>query len=183
MTQTTTFKKIIYALAITSAIFIGGGYYIATHYYGITPYQPQDEQALTDILRKDWYLLVSEDSTDFTTEYMFAHYAATPSCPDNSLNIFVYRLHGKPVGFVTYYREKGCRGKVQFLAVDQEHRKQGYAQQLLSYALDDALRHGICIVELVTRITNFSAQRLYRKLGFKKTWEAEGFVGFEKSLL
>jgi len=184
MTQSTTFKKTLYLLALVSALCIGiGGYYVATHYYGITPYQPQDEQALTDIVRTDWYWLVSEDSTDFSTEYMFAHRAAVPSYPDNSLNIYVYRMHGKPVGFVTYYRDKGCRGRVQFLAVDREHRQKGYARKLLTFALEDALCHGMCIVELVTRVSNHSAQRLYRKLGFKQTWQAEGFVGFEKSLL
>ena len=182
MIQKTTFRKIIAALVIAS-VFLGGGYWYYSHNYGITPYRAEDQQALTDILRKDWYWLVSEDSVDYSPEYMFAHRAAIPSYPDNSLNIFVYRQHGKPVAFVTYYREQGCRGKIQFVAVDQEHRKLGYAQELVKYALDDAAKHGMCIVELVTRTNNISAQKLYRKLGFRTTWQAEGFIGFEKSMM
>jgi ribosomal protein S18 acetylase RimI-like enzyme len=179
----TTFKKVLTILIFTAALLVGGGYYVATHYYGITPYRPSDKPVLTEILQTDWYWLVSEDSYDFSPEYMFAHRAAVPSYPDNSLHIYVYRVQGKPAGFVTYYRESGCKGKVQFLAVAREHRKKGYAYKLLSFALEDALKHGICTIELVTRTTNHSAQRVYRKLGFKQTWEAEGFVAFEKSLM
>ena len=109
--------------------------------------------------------------------------AAVPTCSDNSLNIFVYRVHGKPVGFVTYYRESNYRGRIQFLAIARDYRRKGYAQKLLSYAIKDAAQHGMYIVELATRTTNHSAQRLYRQFKFHKTWEDSGFVGFEKSLL
>jgi ribosomal protein S18 acetylase RimI-like enzyme len=182
MTQITTFKKVSFAALIAGSILLGGGYWYYTRNYGISFYRPEDQQALTNILHQDWYWLVSEDSTDFSPEYMFAHRAAVPSYPDNSLHIIVYREQGKPVAFVTYYRDKGCRGRIQFVAVDQQHRKRGYAQQLIKYALDDAAGHGLCSIELVTRTNNISAQTLYRKLGFHKTWEAEGFVGFEISI-
>ena len=184
MTQTTTFRKIIIACVLTALCGIGGyGYWYYSKNYGITSYRPEDQQALTDILKEDWYWLVSEDSVDFSPEYTFTHFAAVPSYPDNSLSIFVYREQGKPVAFATYFREKGCRGRIQFVAVGQQHRKRGYAQKLINHVLDDATKRGMCAMELVTRTNNISAQRLYRKLGFRKTWEAEGFVGFEKSMM
>lgn len=175
------FKKIIYFFCAT--IVAASIWYGATHWYGITPYRPADQAALSEIVNTDWYLLVSEDSTDFSLEYLFKHMAAVPSCPDNSLNIFVYRVHGKPVGFVTYYRESSTRGRIQFLAVSREHRRYGYARKLLAYAINDAAAHGMFTVELATRINNHTAQKLYRQFNFRKTWEESGFVGFEKSLL
>lgn len=170
------FYKIIFALIFIFGSY--GAYRAVMSYYGITLYQhPADEQALLKILHDDWYWLVSEDSVDYSAEYTLDHRAATPEYPDGSLNIFVYRMHGKPVGFVTYYRETGCRAKIQFLAVAKEYRKKGYAYKLLHYALNDAARNGMCVTELVTRTTNYQAQRLYERSGFKKIWEDHGFVG------
>lgn len=178
----TKFKKIIAGVtALVVALCVG--YYASTHWYGITPYHQEDQTAVLKILQDDWYWLVSEGSYDFVPEYTFSHRAISQNYPDNSLNIFVYRVHNKPVGFVTYYKEQGCKGKIQFLAVAKEYRGRGYAQKLLSYAMHDALQHGICVLDLTTRPSNIPAQTLYKRLGFQKTWEEGGFVGYQKSLL
>lgn len=178
----TKFKKITGAVsALILALCIG--YYGATHWYGVTPYYSADKEAVMKILQDDWYWLVAEGSFDFVPEYTLTHRAASNTHPDNSLQIFVYRVHNKPVGFVTYYKEQGCRGLIQFLAVAKEYRGHGYAQKLLNYAVHHAMQHGICMFNLVTRTTNIPAQKLYQRLGFEKIWEEDGFVAFQKSLL
>ena len=180
----TNHRKISLAIGLTAVVAcIALVYTQIGQWYGISAYRPSDQVALTKILRDDWYLLVSEGATTFTPEYMFEHRAATPAEADNSLHIFVYRVHGKPAGFVTFYREAGCKGRVQFLAVGKDYRRLGYARKLLEFAVRELGKQGVCSVGLAVRATNATAYKLYTSLGFKKIWEEAGFLGLEKSLL
>lgn len=181
MQQTYRYRKII---VISLFVVVCGIVYAQLgNWYGISPYRPSDQGPLTQIIKDDWYLLVSEGAVTFSPEYMFEHKAALPSEPDNSLHIFVYRYHGKPVGFVTFYKEAGCKGRVQFLAVHKNYRRFGYARKLLEFAIRELGHQGICSVSIAVRVSNMPAYKLYTSLGFTKIWEDSGFLGLEKSLL
>ncbi len=49
----------------------------------------------------------------------------------------------------------------------------------MQYAVDDMKKQGASIITLVTRTSNLSAQAVYKKLGFRQTYEEDGFVYFE----
>lgn len=177
-------KKVWYGLLVVGALALSAYFFIVPRYYGISPYRQEDDLgAVMRILYNDWWTLVADNPLDFDAHYTFTHRAVDPSHADGSLNIFVYRMHGKPVAFATYYRKQGCEAHIQFVAVDKNYRKRGYARAMLDYIMKDALAHGVCVVTLLTRITNIPAQTLYRSYGFTQTWKTEGFVGFQKVLL
>lgn len=169
---------------IIAAVLSYAGWTTYRHFYGISAYRyPGDAPALIKILKDDWYWLVSESSTDFSAEYTMEHQAPLPSYPDGSLKIYVYRVHGKPVGFVSYYRFEPGVALIQHLAISRDYRRHKYAQALLEFALEDALAHGFTKAQLAVRENNDKALRLYRKVGFKDFLTDDGFIWIQKSLL
>jgi len=150
----------------------------------ITPYQPEDREAIIQLLKDDWYWLVAVGASDFTADYMLEHHAATYHYPDNTLSISVYRTpEGKVAGFVTYHQLEGYKGRIQFLAVAKEFRKKGYARALMAHAINGLQKMGMCFIEIAVRANNTPAFNLYKKFGFKEIWSTpDGFLGMSKSL-
>ncbi len=183
-------NSMVWRMALAGAMFgaiaFGGYRYYTAHraQSAITEYRESDRQALTRMLHDDWYWLVAENATDFSTDYMFDHQAATFHYPDNSLTITVYREDdGTPAGFVTYHMLNGLRGRVQFLSIGREYRRKGYGKKLLSHAVAELQKRGACFIELAVRQSNVRAQALYRQLGFVETWRtSDGFAGYAKSV-
>lgn len=176
-------RKLGLGLLVAAALSFAG-WYTYRHFYGISEYRyPADKQAVMKILQDNWYMMVSESSVDFSAEYEFTHKSASTEYPDGSLHIFVYRKHGKPVAFSTYYRSEPGLALIQFLGVDRDYRRHGYAQTLLEYVLEHALAHGFTKARLAVRENNVPASRLYSKLGFKEFLRDDGFIWLEKSLL
>lgn len=172
-------------LWIGALLILGGAIFLVIpRWYGISDYRHDaDFPTILKILQDDWYWLVSEDSTDFSPEYTFSHRAFSPTHADGSLTILVYRMHGKPVAFLTYYKVQGCYAVIQFVAVAPEYRRRGYAQALLKHVLENAPKEGVCSFDLTTRVSNESAQRLYKQFGFEQSYLDDGFIGFHKLLL
>jgi len=56
---------------------------------------------------------------------------------------------------------------ISTIAVDPKHRERGIGQLLLITAVEKALELDATLVSLEVRVTNFVAQNLYRKYGFK----------------
>jgi ribosomal protein S18 acetylase RimI-like enzyme len=150
----------------------------------ITPYKSGDRDAIMQLLKDDWYWLVSDGATDFSAGYMLEHHAATLHYPDNTLSISVYRTpENKIAGFVTYHRLEGYKGRIQFLAVAKEFRKKGYARELMAHAINGLQKMGMCFIEIAVRSNNIPAFNLYKKFGFKEIWSTpDGFLGMNKSL-
>lgn len=183
-TKTILFKRIFFLSMVLSLLTTFSYYFLATQKDGIYNYEPQRDRAfILSIFEKDWYWLVSEHSFAFSAEYMLDNKASNKN-PENkgNLNIKVYLLNQKPVGFVVYFKESFLKGDLRFIAIDESVRGKGYANALLKYALDDLKKMGCINVRLVTRTNNIKAQNLYTKFGFHETWRDDGFVGFEKIL-
>ncbi len=179
-----TKKRIVVTLSVLLAVAAGSAYVLAPRWYGVGVYRASDKPAIVAMLKEDYYLMVDEVSIpDFPIDYTFDHRAAGLEEPDDSLHIFVYRRHGKPVGFTTYHHEQGCRARIQFLAVAKGYRGHGYGKALLDALMQDAVRRGYCEINLVARTSNTGAHKLYEKCGFHKTTEEGGFVGFERKLI
>ena len=70
-------------------------------------------------------------------------------------------------------------GWLLFLGVADQFRKRGYGEYLVRYALEQMRQMGLTRVDLVTRVTNYRAQRLYKRIGFNEyKRDSHGFVYF-----
>ena len=141
--------------------------------------EARDSQDILNIFKEDRYWLLS--SPNYSPEHMLS--TRSPNKDDaryfGKLNIKVLREAGKFVGFVAYYMKNFFIGTVLFLDVKPEFRGKGYAQKLMRYAIDELKKQGASIITLVTRSENYSAQAVYKKTGFVKTLEEDGFVYFD----
>lgn len=145
----------------------------------IVDFNPQrDTPFILDSFTRDWYWLVEGD--DYSPEYMLK-YRASSKRPEHVGNMIIkvgYHKN-KPVGFVTYFMKNFYVGDLRFIDINPEFRSQGWAYKLLDYAVKDLIRHGAAKIELVTRTNNLSAQKLYARYGFRKSYQEDGFVYFE----
>lgn len=179
-----TYKKLFFITGLLS-ILLGTTYYVfSTQTEGIYSYNPTKDRAfILDLFKNNWYWLVSEQSVDFSAEYMLDNQASShPPKYTNDLTIKVYRVNNKPVGFVAYYKVSFYKATLLFIVVDEKQQTHGYGKKLLDYALNDLKQQGFFVVELITRTNNLKAQSLYKKFGFKEVWRNDGFVRFEKIL-
>lgn len=139
----------------------------------------RDTQAILDIFKQDRYWLVSSD--DYSPEFALANRA--PNQHDTryygTLEIKVLYDHDTLAGFTAYYMKNFCVGILLFIDVKPEFRGKGYAQELMTYAINDMKKRGASIISLVTRTSNEAAQKLYKKLGFMVSHEEDGYVYFE----
>jgi len=180
-------KKLLSLLVsglILVSIVLGVTYYsYAQRCNGIKEYNPAyDRHFILDIFKKDWHWLVSEYSTDFSPEYMLDNKASSRDFEHvGNLNIKVYRLNCKPIGFTAYYLKSFYLGFILFLSVEEQYRRSGYAFKLIDYAVTDLFNQGCSAIQLITRVSNVKAQSLYKKAGFKEIWRDHEFVRFEKT--
>jgi ribosomal protein S18 acetylase RimI-like enzyme len=181
-------RKLIKITAVILALSFGG---LALYYYFprpttvVTPENIQDynemrdKQEILDIFKTDKYWLLS--SPDYSVEHMLS--SRSPNKDDaryfGKLAVKVLHEADKFVGFVAYYMKNFFIGTVLFLDVKPEFRGKGYAQQLMRYAIDGLKKQGASIITLVTRSENYSAQAVYKKMGFTKTLEEDGYVYFD----
>jgi len=181
MKQQKSWKKLSIFTGITTALLsLGILYHMLTPRGPIYDFDPvRDTQEILAIFEHNWYWLIS--SEDYSPEFMLTHRAPSKDpLYVGSLHIKVLREQDKLVGFAAYYMKKKRLGQLLFLAVSQEFRGKGYAEQLVRYTLKDLANMGATHAQLVTRSTNFPARKLYNKIGFYEVKHHEdGFVYFE----
>lgn len=61
----------------------------------------------------------------------------------------------------------GGDGEITNVAVDETQRGKGIAYEMLSYAMEDAMKKGVEAFTLEVRISNTPAIKLYEKMGFE----------------
>jgi len=146
----------------------------------IYPYNAQrDRQAILHQFEQDWGWLVADTPDNYSAAYRI-DYAAPSKAPGdiNRMQIDVYHKDGQTVGFVAYYMDTPFKGTILFLSVDRGYRKQGIAQALLAHAVGQLKRRGARVVELITLVNNYAAQRVYERFGFQRTWIDEPFIAY-----
>lgn len=74
-------------------------------------------------------------------------------------------LVGYCLSMSTLDRQKGT---IASIAVDQSYRRKGIGKELLLRSIDGMTKMGLHIVSLNVRISNISAQTLYKQMGFRK---------------
>ena len=167
-------------VAISLAISGGGIFYYHTTKCNLYDYDPvNDRTTLMKLFKNHTYWLTTND--DYNVEHMFDTKSPNDYQPEytGKLTVKVARVQGKPVGFVAYYKRKFYQGDILFLVVDEAYRGKGYATKLLKYAINDLFKHHALVVRLVTRTNNYSAMKLYERVGMKETSRTNGFIYFE----
>lgn len=176
------------------AIIISIAFIISSYYWffvkqqtSIYEYNPAEDRArLCEIFKQNVYWLTNETDEGralLTFERALDTQSSSPQWVDRgNLKVKVYRIDGCIAGFVAYHKISGLLAKILYIAVHDDYRRRGYAEQLLQHALDDLKRQGFTRVELATRVVNKRAQGLYKKFGFKITWDDGELVGFARNL-
>lgn len=181
-----TFKKILIFLMIAvsvlaTTVILYYKYFSTAQPTGIADYKKsRDKDMILNLFKKNWYWLVSEYSKDFSPENMVENLAHDKNLQSyGTVTIKVMLENGQPVGFVSYYMKKFYEGFIWFLAVKEEARNKKYGRLLMQTALNDLKERGAKYVRLITRTTNYSAQALYKRLGFRETNRDDKFIDYE----
>ncbi|MFZ5923261.1 MAG: GNAT family N-acetyltransferase [Chloroflexota bacterium] len=88
------------------------------------------------------------------------------------------RLDGKIIGAGTLawvYAPSGLHARIEDLVVDESARGQGTGEALTRFLLDQAEESGAKYVALTSNPKREAANKLYRKMGFKK-WETNLYI-------
>lgn len=109
---------------------------------------PNEKQFVTDVYRKELYVLKKDDeligcivlSTAMDNEYQTVQWLTK-----NHLNLYIHRL-----------------------AVHPDHQGQGFAQQLMAFGENIACARGFTSVRLDTFSQNKRNQRFYEQRGYQK---------------
>lgn len=133
----------------------------------------RDKAAIKKMFHDDWQLLyygdfdkISED--DFDVDFMLDNRSSCQYRAANDLVLKVMRQNNKTVGFLAYYPRSPYWWHMLFLMVDVDHRKQGYASQLIQFMIDDVVARGALKITTFTRLVNTKARGLYEgKFKFK----------------
>lgn len=150
----------------------------------IDVYLPErDREAIITLFKDNWYWLIPEEEP-FSVEYFLDH--KTPDQfegEDGISTILVYRIKDQTVGMVSYYPMSFYKGRLHFIVIDKAYRGRGISDKLLAYALQQMKNKGFHVVDLLTRVDNIPAQKLYGRFGFKEYFRDNRFVRYEKELI
>jgi len=175
----TRLLKIVSGCALVVVLF-GAGYwwYRADHGPILDFSYSRDAQEVMKIFERDHYWLLANDEyyPDVWLKYR------SPSQEDSryfgQLQIKVLRENDLFVGFTAYYLKYPTLGFILFVAVNPEFRGKHYGEQLVHYAIKDMKSKGVKQIQLVTRVSNERAQKLYKRIGFYESSRSDGYVHF-----
>ncbi|ADB57514.1 ribosomal-protein-alanine acetyltransferase [Archaeoglobus profundus DSM 5631] len=82
-------------------------------------------------------------------------------------DLLVADIGGKVVGYIAVMDIDRETSKIVSLAVKKEFRRKGIGTKLLSTAIERCKERGKKKIILEVRVSNYPAQNLYKKMGFK----------------
>jgi len=85
---------------------------------------------------------------------------------NNFAHYFVCMLKGSVIGYMGMWIVID-EGHITTIAVAPEYRGKRIAEKMLNFAADYAKKWGAVKLVLEVRVSNLSAQKLYRRMGFK----------------
>lgn len=179
-----------YCLSALVVVALVGGYYWFTTrsaHESIHVYDPAlDRAALVKIFTSNMFWLTNDEDERHAIESFergLDNRAMTRALSgERNLSTYVYRDAEATKGFVSFYRISWSKARILYIAVDDAYRRRGYAETLMQFALDELKRQGFSSVELTTRVINQRAQGLYKKFGFRQSWDDGTLVAFERVL-
>lgn len=147
---------------------------------GIYPYdQKQDRAYILEQTGKAHFWLIADESSGYNQQETLD--TGFHTFTKARVHFFVYYKDARPVGFISYYFDSSFFGKIQFVFVDEQYRRQGIAEKMIRFILDRMHQEGALSVEICTRLINKNALSLYEKLGFKYLYDNGKYVYLEYS--
>ncbi|HEX8235080.1 MAG TPA: GNAT family N-acetyltransferase [Abditibacteriaceae bacterium] len=143
----------------------------ALHSFGVAPYDPQDLHALRNLARISHRDTRFYRDGNFPTDLCDRLYETwiEKSCQGQADAVFVARLDGQAVGYVTCHLEANNdvrAGSIGLVGVAAEAQRKGFGQALIETAVQWFDGRGVERITVVTQGHNVAAQRLYQKCGF-----------------
>lgn len=173
-------KKIAIGLCLfASLLAAGAGWYYTRSTTGIFDYAAVcDKAAVLDIFKDNLSWLIT--SPDYSVEYMLDTKSSNKEAKNfGNLTLKVFREDCKTAGFLAYHKKKFYEGFILFVAVDAKYRGKGYAHKLVQEAVKNLKADGCTVVELVTRVLNKPARKVYEGEGFKEIWTDGTFIRYQ----
>jgi len=140
----------------------------------------QDTQPILAIFASDSYWLdagYDETQDKYRRMLKYGYVNDNPMYP-NRLKFKVLRDKDLLIGFTAYYKTAPTVGKILFVAVQSNMRGKRYGETLMNTAIKELRKLGAKRIELTTRVSNTSAQKLYTRIGFKETARDDEYVHF-----
>jgi ribosomal protein S18 acetylase RimI-like enzyme len=150
---------------------LGNGVNAAAFCESLTPYVPADLDDLRAIARAGHCDTRFYRDRNFPPEMCNRLYETwiEKSCQGQADAVFVARLTGRAVGYVTCHLETNsdvATGSIGLVGVALTAQRKGFGQALIETALCWFGEHGVERVTVVTQGHNVAAQRLYQRCGF-----------------
>lgn len=92
-------------------------------------------------------------------------------------NLLVAELEGQVVGTTRVSYLGNGEAWLEGVRVHADYRERGIASQLIAHAHGRARRHKSNVIRLETGARNFSAQRVFRRFGYRHVLGYAGFIG------
>lgn len=144
--------------------------------------ESRDLSEILSIFKDDWYWLIASkpEYDQAFIEFLLKNRTPSKETPQyyGSLEIKTLYQNNQFIGFTAYYMKNFYTGQLLFIALKPEFKGKGFARYLMEYAINALKSKGAKIINLLTRTTNEPAQKLYRRFGFKESYQEDGFVYF-----
>ena len=185
-------KGLLISIGLMGAV--GGGYWWYTHkassvvaiqlspgFEMKTCSTDAEKNFIRQQFKDNWINLIT--SPDYDVEYFLNERGIYPFQPEykGKMQIKVLYKDGNMVGFCAYYMKAPIEGTILFINVDKDNRGKRYGEELARYAMQDLHRLGAQYVHFSTGITNFSAQKLYDRLGYQRIASDKKHLGYRFS--
>ncbi len=145
-------------------------------------YTEQDKEFIKQQFKENWALLIS--SPDYDIDDMLT--TNSPHVDDfkhrGKLITKVLYYNGERAGFGSCYMDTNVRGDILFVEVDKNFRGKRLAETIVNTQVEDLKKLGATTVKLATRTDNFTAQKVYTRLGFTETHRSKTHVYYRKDL-
>jgi ribosomal protein S18 acetylase RimI-like enzyme len=116
--------------------------------------------------------ILFEQEAEFTPDRAKQEHALSAILKDSKIGrIFVAREGERVVAMASLLytistAEGGSAAMFEDLVVHPEYRRRGIGASLLKFVIEEAKKHGVLRITLLTDMQNERAQALYRRLGF-----------------
>ena len=177
--KSTSARLTLFVLVLGIALVVGRGACAPRSGIALKDYEvARDYKQAIELFERNRYWLTADPKSP--VEYSFS--TLSPNKDPRyrgTMTIKVLRNNGDLVGFIAYYMKSPVFGFVLYVAVDERYRGKKLADKLMKHALDDLISRGAQRIELITRPTNISAQRVYERIGFHELGRDNTYVFYE----
>lgn len=132
---------------------------------------------IREMLKKDLKFVLQVEEECFTMPWTMSDFEEEIKNP--SAVYLVAELDGVVVGFSGLWNILN-EGNITNIAIKKEYQSQGIGTKLLEALINHSAKMGMVALTLEVRVSNLSAQHLYKKLGFEQAGIRKDFYQYPK---